>query len=333
MRPFAVLFVTLALGCSSSLNTNQPVPAGAAGHDDVGKDCIAACGGDPALDCAVGSNDACGGGLCLVDLKSTGSLRTYCTRDCAAEECPAGFHCGAIDVIGVPGAQQGCIADVAVCNDGVRQVGEVCEVGETSELGTCKSDCSGFAGSCGDGKLQEGEQCEADTADAYCVSCKLAAPEVRISNSTIKLTAEQWPATHTGTVNGTHPLPTAGDTKQCGRYEIVENTTELVRIEFTHCNTTTNTRAKFRIAIPRNKMVLSPSSDKKWMPTAELAKIGEYATLTYDTVSKLSVQTLVGDGRTIAGLRYDIELVKYAVGGGGRAYLTFDFSLVPTPPK
>jgi hypothetical protein len=319
----------------ASTNAAHDAGTSSAGNDGKapGTPCVAACGGKLDLDCAVPTSD-CGGNWCVVDLRTTGKLRTYCTFGCAAQACPAGFHCGRLEVIGGGGEQQGCLADVPTCGNAVREFGELCELGQASDEGTCRSDCTGWTPVCGDKKVQPGEQCEENSKEAVCIACSLAPPEVRFEGLTMKLTAERWSMAgviHEGTESAVHPLPTEAPANGCGRHEIIENTAELVRLEFTHCDARSNTLATWQVALPRQAKALSYTADPKWVPKAKLKRLSDGATMDYGTLTKLSANVVALSAYEVGTAKYSIEMTNYAPGGGGKAYLTFAVSLLLPP--
>lgn len=65
---------------------------------------------------------ACRTGYCLADARRPLG-GDYCSIDCAPRPCPAGYHCEVIEGA-VPHA---CVADAAVCGNGVTEPGETCD--------------------------------------------------------------------------------------------------------------------------------------------------------------------------------------------------------------
>jgi hypothetical protein len=304
----------------------------------LGKDCFGACGSaDPSLRCALppADGDSCGGAWCLVDHKASSGSFVYCTFDCSAEACPPGYSCDTIDVMGAPGIQRGCIADAPVCNDGIKQRGEVCERGETSEQGECKEDCSGWVSSCGDGIKQPTEVCDGDTTEGYCIDCKeIRPPSLALSNLKIDMESDsyqQWK--HVSSASSlVVELPTAGDANDCGRFGVVEDTADLVRVEFTHCSASSQSRATWTVALPRKPGSWSKYDyDEAMMPTARMERwstpAGSYF-FSKESVVREFEGMAHAIGKVIVG-SYSVYLVVYGMGEGRRAKLSFSYELLP----
>lgn len=338
---FSLLLLLISCGDSGSEDPQQEDPnVTAEMKAKAGQSCVAACGAaDPAMRCAVPLTDpqACGGGWCLVDHQVKSSSFTYCTYDCSQTSCPTGYSCNAVDVIGLDGLEQACTADPPVCGDKIKQRDEVCERGESSSEGQCKDDCSGWASQCGDGVKQPSEVCDGDTEEAYCIKCQeLKPPSISVTNMSIQMisdTYNQW--THSGSVGSlTAVLPTAGDANGCGSFKVVEDSAELVRIELTHCSTSTNSRATWGVAFPRKSGKWSDSSyDAALRPTAKMEKLNTPSgSLSFG--KSAVVRTFDGDamlvGPTLFG-KYTIELIIWGMGEGRKAKLSFGYTLLPPP--
>ncbi len=91
------------------------------------------------------ANAKCTLGTCVYDgthpvtnptTKQT-SYETYCSADCTAAMCPTGWDCTPAD-----GDKRVCTKQPAVCGDGVVQMGEACDDGNTSSRDSCSADCT-----------------------------------------------------------------------------------------------------------------------------------------------------------------------------------------------
>jgi hypothetical protein len=231
----------------------MPLP----GAETLGNMCFGACGAADSRKCSIGSPD-CASDLCLVD---PGHPQiNYCTVDCTSRACPAGWRCEAIAAFGHDEVERGCVADLATCGDGVTQLGEVCD-GDDPVRGRCV-ECARFESVCGDGAVQAPEVCDGDTADAYCApGCgRLVHPSftftvhMRVANAVDRV---EGPSTYFYGVGyefgetETGDLPRAGDARGCGAVRVVEATTELTRLEWTHCAVEGDEISVWTFAIPR----------------------------------------------------------------------------------
>ena len=336
---FALSLALLACGGDPESDTPQETGEVAAElQKHLGDECFGACGSaDPSLRCALPdvTKEYCGGAWCVVDTKATSGSFVYCTFDCSTTACPAGYRCETVDLMGTPGTQRACLAEPPVCGDAIKQHGEPCERGESSDQGRCKDDCSGWASSCGDGVKQAGEVCDGDSAAGYCVACKeLRPPSISLRNLQIEMesdTYQQW--THTsGAASFEAPLTSAGDSHGCGRVQVLEDTAELVRIEVSHCAEASQSRATWQIALPKTPTRWQKSAyPKELVPTAKMEKwespIGAFTFGPKSVVREFEGTAETVD-KAIVG-SYSVYLVVYGVGEGRRAKLSFSYQLLP----
>src|SRR5438105_13901073 len=101
LLPRAICAISL-LACTTTTTLDAPPGDGsgdgtpvaeAVGVDELGKDCIAACGAGDDRKCTMPS-DKCKSNLCIVDPTQPGTAHiAYCTVDCTHGDCPAGWHC------------------------------------------------------------------------------------------------------------------------------------------------------------------------------------------------------------------------------------------------
>ncbi len=229
------------------------------GIETLGHMCGGACGSADERKCSI-SHEECASDLCLVDPAS--DLIAYCTVDCTARACPAGFRCEAIKAFGHDEVTHGCVAETASCGDGIVQLGEVCD-GDDGVHGHCV-DCARWEAACGDGAVQEGEACDGDDAEGYCnASCTArVAPQFRITAYTWEASAmvsytpttsvtTGWNIDYGGVDAG--GLPLAGDSSGCGSVRVLDSTAELTRLEWVQCDTDGQIRATWNVAIPRTE--------------------------------------------------------------------------------
>lgn len=279
MRGVLLSGLLLTLGCG---DTASPNPSGGdaglqdagppLGADTLGASCTGGCGADDDRKCTTGTSDC---PLCMVDPGHV--ALTYCSQDCTTQPCPIGWTCEAVKAFGQDDVTQACVADTAVCGDGVVQLGERCD-GDDPMLGRCVDcggyeavcgdgvvqmgevcdgddpmlgrcvDCQRYEGVCGDGVIQMGETCDGDGPEGYCIDCqRLEAPrlELLIRPNTSVRGVERNEANMTWYYNFTFDqmttdltLPTAGDADGCGRVEVVETTSDATRVAFTLCGGT-----------------------------------------------------------------------------------------------
>jgi len=223
----------------------------------LGRMCFGACGSADERKCSISSTD-CASDLCLVDPAS--ATVNYCTIDCTSSPCPAGWRCEAIQAFGHPEVQRACVAEPAMCGDGITQLGETCDA-DDPVLGRCV-ECMRFEARCGDGVVQSPEVCDGDTPDAYCapgcsrlvhpafsfdVNERVASAIDRVSGSTTYFYGTGY---ETGeTLSG--ELPLAGGADGCGGVRVVEATSELTRLEWTYCEAEGDGMSIWTFALPR----------------------------------------------------------------------------------
>jgi cysteine-rich repeat protein len=104
----------------------EPVPV-----EDLGEFCPMGCN----LETCVDDESAdCDSSLCLYDGRF--GLDTYCTQPCEGS-CPAGYSC----LAAADGFGDVCMANRAVCGNGVQERGEACDDGNTEDRDFCSGDC------------------------------------------------------------------------------------------------------------------------------------------------------------------------------------------------
>lgn len=131
----AVSFLLLA-GCggpSAVAPGEDPIDAAAPAITGVGEACATGCIG---ADLCANADATCEQGFCLFDGRE-GTSDSYCTVDCSMVACPAGYHCEDVAFQ----IQRACVADVAVCGNGVVERGETCDDGNTASEDGCRADC------------------------------------------------------------------------------------------------------------------------------------------------------------------------------------------------
>ncbi len=142
---FLSLLASLLCACASSAGGTTEPNAGTPttiAADKVGGYCELA--GSPGY-LSSAKNPSCASGLCLYDgLRELTQAKTgqkyfeaYCSADCTNATCPAGWQCVGNDV----GAKV-CAKIPAVCGDGVVQLDEACDDGNTYAHDGCSSDCT-----------------------------------------------------------------------------------------------------------------------------------------------------------------------------------------------
>ncbi|MEQ9502062.1 MAG: hypothetical protein RIT81_34640 [Deltaproteobacteria bacterium] len=325
MRRGAFILLSLVIACSGSPDRDTPGPTGTRdggtrppplGADTLGDMCTAGCGADDDRKCSSGTADCA---LCLIDPDHV--RITYCTQDCTADPCPTGWTCEPIKAFGQDQVTRACVADTAVCGDGVVQLGEVCD-GDDPARGRCDA-CAGYVAVCGDGVVQDGEVCDGDDAqlgrcvdcaryesicgdgvvqsdevcdgdsDVYCIDCtREEAPRVAFMVREVLTNGvrENGP-------NGTFyygfaipdgpamfTLPADGDADGCGRAQILEATETYTRVALTICDADRWGRATWTLGFPRELVRYQNESEvpDAFLPTHEVVSMDGNYRLTWD---------------------------------------------------
>lgn len=130
--------LALALAaCGSTANDASPdaslTAPDAPAITGVGNSCATGCIG---ADVCANSSTTCEHGYCLFDGRGD-QFDSYCTMDCSTTGCPAGYHCEDVPF----DLDRACVADPAVCGDGVLERGEACDDGNTASDDGCRGDC------------------------------------------------------------------------------------------------------------------------------------------------------------------------------------------------
>jgi cysteine-rich repeat protein len=129
----------------AELETRERAPAGEhLEHDDARGVDVGAC-----VELADSAEllGARGTGVCVADGRRTvllgGSERidTYCSASCESATCPEAWECVDNVVQSDTAPRKVCVKQAAVCGDGVKQLDEACEDGNTSGKDGCSADC------------------------------------------------------------------------------------------------------------------------------------------------------------------------------------------------
>lgn len=141
---FASLVLLAACSGTPDLTPDGATPTDAAAPDagvvaspDLGKSCAMGCN----LDLCVSTTSAgCENQTCVWDGRGDGFGDAYCSQSCEDAGCPEAYTCLAAE----DGTGRFCFADPAVCGNGVRERGEVCDAGASNgtPASGCAADCA-----------------------------------------------------------------------------------------------------------------------------------------------------------------------------------------------
>ena len=115
---------------------DEAEPSEPAEPSDLGQSCFASCN---LATCSM-EVDNCESGICVWDSAVGGG---YCSRTCDSS-CAPGFRCDVVadDVLEeIEPLLPVCIPNVAVCGNGIREVTEACDDGNTAAQDTCATHC------------------------------------------------------------------------------------------------------------------------------------------------------------------------------------------------
>ena len=99
---------------------------------DLGSFCPMGCNWETCVDT---ESEDCESSLCLYDGRYR--IDSYCTQPCEGE-CPEGYTC----LTPEDGTGDVCMANEAVCGNGIKERGEACDDGNTEDGDYCAGDCS-----------------------------------------------------------------------------------------------------------------------------------------------------------------------------------------------
>jgi cysteine-rich repeat protein len=107
--------------------------------------------------CVDPQSEECKDGGCLEDLRA--GFDFHCTKACTADgDCPAGYSCTEINVAGGSRGTY-CAKYQAACGNGVVDVKEACDDGNTADADGCSADCRSDE-TCGNALVDAGEACD-----------------------------------------------------------------------------------------------------------------------------------------------------------------------------
>jgi hypothetical protein len=276
---FICLIATAVTGCFFSTTDGGPnisagIPVSPA-NAELGKACTAACGSGDDRKCALQA-EQCSNSLCLVDPAAPAGRVAYCSLDCFTTDCPSAYHCEDIVSFSDRSVKRACVANPATCDNGIVELGEVCDGDGDGSQGTCV-DCKKWgspadSSKCGDGLVQAGEECDGETAGAYCsANCKRLDPVFALVKLTFNAKVEGDAAGRTIDYSGTvkAALPQAGDANGCNAVNILANDNASTRFTWTYCDPK-GARATVTMALPRRSFSYPADVMPALVPTIQI---------------------------------------------------------------
>jgi cysteine-rich repeat protein len=321
---FICLVATAVTGCFFATTDGGPnisagIPVSPA-NAELGKACTAACGSGDDRKCALQA-EQCSNRLCLVDPAAPAGLVAYCSIDCATSDCPNAYHCEDIVSFSDRSVTRACVANAATCDNGIIELGEVCDGDGDGSKGTCV-DCKKWSApagpsKCGDGIVQVGEECDGDTATAYCSpKCERLEPAFGLVKLTFYAKVEGDAAGRTidysGTVEAT--LPQAGDANGCNAVKVIVNEKLSTRFTWTYCDPK-GTRATVTMALPRSSFSYPAAVPQEFVPTIQIENPRK------GTVAKFATNTATRSQMTSTY----IEATHQSIGA-----FAFEYSTLPS---
>lgn len=140
LLPLLPALLAVACGGSPDASADGGLASDAAPAADaytipgLGDSCATGCAGS---DVCANESESCETGWCLFDARDE-PWQSYCTADCEAVPCPAGYACEDVPF----SLTRACVAEPAVCGDGTVQRGEACDDGNTDSDDGCRGDCA-----------------------------------------------------------------------------------------------------------------------------------------------------------------------------------------------